>query len=348
MTYDSGYSFTLALLVSNSSKLGLVSIWDSKTEGCQRQASVKSSTISAEFTVYWLRLLTDFFHVWKIWHHHKKGSEMLKKLKTNTWTIKYYQQQKITIRIVSHSWCLDQDQQHQCNLKQGKGVIVSGDGDGDGDGDVADCPAMSLVLVCWHSRKWQPPIRGGLSQMLVLWLEKLNQIDSFCKKGILYAWGGKRSIERGKKHGNPPKITAFPRPLSHFLSLSWDGLAQIRTNWFCPEMGQPKSGQTEFGLKWASPNQDKLILTWNGPAQIRTNWFWLEMLQPEGWKAWNKQVFWRFHLVCRPIFLVLDSVYVHDTDILKRNRTKIAFCGSTRHWNKSPPLHRGCHHQLNK
>ena len=140
---------------------------------------------------------------------------------------------------------------------------------------------MSLVLVCWHSRKWQPPICGGLSQMLVLWLEKLNQIDSFCKKGILYAWGGKRSIERGKKHGNPPKITAFPRPLSHFLSLSWDGLAQIRTNWFCPEMGQPKSGQTEFGLKWASPNQDKLILTWNGPAQIRTNWFWLEMGQPK-------------------------------------------------------------------
>ena len=126
---------------------------------------------------------------------------------------------------------------------------------------------MSLVLVCWHSRKWQPPICGGLSQMLVLWLEKLNQIDSFCKKGILYAWGGKRSIERGKKHGNPPKITAFPRPLSHFLSLSWDGLAQIRTNWFCPEMGQPKSGQTEFGLKWASPNQDKLILTWNVAAR---------------------------------------------------------------------------------
>ena len=60
-----------------------------------------------------------------------------------------------------------------------------------------------------------------------------------------------------------------------------DGPAQIRTNWFCPEMGQPKSGQTEFGLKWASPNQDKLILTWNGTARIRTNWFWLEMGQPK-------------------------------------------------------------------
>ena len=122
---------------------------------------------------------------------------------------------------------------------------------------LADCPAMSFVLVCWHSRKWQPPIRGGLSQMLVLWLVQLNQIDSFCKNGILYAWGGPRSIERGKRHGYPPKTTVFPRPLNHFLSLAWDEPAQIRTNWFWLEMGQPKSGQTDFGLKWASPNQDK-------------------------------------------------------------------------------------------
>ena len=44
---------------------------------------------------------------------------------------------------------------------------------------LADCPAMSFVLVCWHSRKWQPPIRGGLLHLLVLWLEKLNKIDFF-------------------------------------------------------------------------------------------------------------------------------------------------------------------------
>ena len=45
----------------------------------------------------------------------------------------------------------------------------------------------------------------------------------------------------------PPKQQCFP------------GLSAIFS--VCPEMGQPKSGQTEFGLKWASPNQDKLILT---------------------------------------------------------------------------------------
>ena len=62
---------------------------------------------------------------------------------------------------------------------------------------------------------------------------------------------------------------------------SWNEPAQIRTNWLCPEMGHPKSGQTDFVLRWASPNQDKLSLAWNGPAQIRTNWFWLEMGQPK-------------------------------------------------------------------
>ena len=27
---------------------------------------------------------------------------------------------------------------------------------------LADCPAMSLIFGCWHSRKWQPPICSGL------------------------------------------------------------------------------------------------------------------------------------------------------------------------------------------
>ena len=40
--------------------------------------------------------------------------------------------------------------------------------------NLADCPTMSFVLVCWHSRKWEPPICGGLLQMLLLRLEKVN------------------------------------------------------------------------------------------------------------------------------------------------------------------------------
>ena len=162
---------------------------------------------------------------------------------------------------------------------------------------LADYPAMSFFFVCWHSRKWWPPIRGGTLQMLVLWPEKLNQIDSFCKSLILYAWGGPRSIERCKKHGAPPKKTVFPRPICHFLSLSW---------------------------KVAATNGDKPRI------------------------QWNKQVFFVGFLSFSSHFLLPESLYVHDTDILKRHRSRFAFSGFRDHWYKVPPLHRGHHRQLNK
>ena len=103
---------------------------------------------------------------------------------------------------------------------------------------------------------WWPPIRGGTLQMLVLWPEKLNQIDSFCKSGILYAWGGPRSIERCKKHGAPPKKIVFPRPICHFLSLSWKVAA---------------TNQDKMILAWkvAATNQAKLILAWKVAARLR-------------------------------------------------------------------------------
>ena len=136
-------------------------------------------------------------------------------------------------------------------------------------GSLADYPAMSFIFLCWHSRKWWPPIRGGTLQMLVLWPEKLNQIDSFCKSGILYAWGGPRSIERCKKHGAPPKKIVFPRPICHFLSLSWKVAA---------------TNQNKMILAWkvAATNQDKMILAWKVAACLRfsflqeifSNWQW--------------------------------------------------------------------------
>ena len=96
---------------------------------------------------------------------------------------------------------------------------------------LADCPAMTFAFVCWHSRKWWPPIRIRTLQMLVLWPKKLNQIDSFCKSGILYAWGGPRSIERCRKHGAPPKKNSFSQA---YLSFSQ----------FVPKSCSNQSGQT--------------------------------------------------------------------------------------------------------
>ena len=47
---------------------------------------------------------------------------------------------------------------------------------------LADCPAMSSVFVCWHSRKWWPPIRGGQLQLAFLRLEKAKWTDFFLQK----------------------------------------------------------------------------------------------------------------------------------------------------------------------
>ena len=51
---------------------------------------------------------------------------------------------------------------------------------------LAECPDMSFVLVCWHSRKWEPPICSGLLQMLLLRLQNFKWTDYFCKKSISY------------------------------------------------------------------------------------------------------------------------------------------------------------------
>ena len=47
-------------------------------------------------------------------------------------------------------------------------------------------------------------------------------------------------------------------------------------------------------------------------------------------------------------FFLLDSLYVHDTDILKRYWSWLTFSGRWEHFYKVPPLHKGHHRQLNK
>ena len=69
---------------------------------------------------------------------------------------------------------------------------------------LADCPAMSFVFVCWHSRKWWPPIRLGTLQLAVLRLEKINWTDfCCCKNGISYTncqWKSKKQDKRRETH----------------------------------------------------------------------------------------------------------------------------------------------------
>ena len=65
-------------------------------------------------------------------------------------------------------------------------------------------------------------------------------------------------------------------------------------------------------------------------------------------QAWNKQAFPEVQLSFSLRFFHLDSLHVHDTDILKRHGSWLAFSGCKDHWYKVPPLHRGHHRQLNK
>ena len=57
----------------------------------------------------------------------------------------------------------------------------------------------------------------------------------------------------------------------------------------------------------------------------------------DGWGTWNKQVFLEVLLSFFVQFMVLYSLYVHDTDILKRNWSWLASFGRREHWYKVPP-----------
>ena len=62
---------------------------------------------------------------------------------------------------------------------------------------------MSFFFVCWHSRKWWPPIRGGTLQLALLRLEKVNWTDYFCIKSISYTncqWKGKKTAQKTGKN----------------------------------------------------------------------------------------------------------------------------------------------------
>ena len=247
--------------------------------------------------------------------------------------------------------------------------------------------------------------------MLVLWLEKLNQIVSFCNIGIMYAWGGPRSIKRGDKWVKALKKDCF--------SLRWVSPNQEFLKRASPNREFQKwAGSFQEFLKWASPNQEFLrwaeewyqqmalivavwkairlrfnlhwkckkfsyaiknswiqtstrknidtgtiilanrwrrvyfreFLIWDGPFEefLKRAGSFREFLIWAGQMAERPETnrFFRgFYPVLFSFFLSPDILYGHDTDILKRNWTWLAFSGSTGNWNKNPPLHRGCHNK---
>ena len=101
----------------------------------------------------------------------------------------------------------------------------------DQDGkDLADCPAMSFVSVCWHSRKWEPPIRGGLLQLALLRLENVKWTDLFCKKCISYTYCWWKSKKRDEKLTKTLKKAVFSSPFGHLaeFDLIWSRPYQVK------------------------------------------------------------------------------------------------------------------------
>ena len=157
-----------------------------------------------------------------------------------------------------------------------------------------------------------------------------------------------------KADKNTLKTLFFPTPLTIWLSLAWFVAQQIRrglkrcaTNQASPETLRNESGQTEFGLICCATNQASPDLlrnvsgeAWNVAQRFRPN-------SARWWQELEKQGFWTFFACFLPCMVHFVHLYAHNSDILKRNRTQPAFPGCGDHWYKSPPLHRGCHRQLN-
>ena len=92
---------------------------------------------------------------------------------------------------------------------------------------LADYPAMSFFFVCWHSRKWWPPIRLGTLQSALLRLEKVKWTDYFCKKSFSHTnrrWKSKKQDKNGQK---PYKKPVSFMPVPKFLK--W-GIPQNRNS----------------------------------------------------------------------------------------------------------------------
>ena len=112
---------------------------------------------------------------------------------------------------------------------------------------LADYPAMSFFFVCWHSRKWWPPICGGTLQLALLRLEKVNWTDYFCIKSISYTncqWKGKKTAQKTGK--NSKKKLSFSSLSQNSWNFQIEGSLKIEIS----KMRDPS--------KWKFPKRGKV------------------------------------------------------------------------------------------
>ena len=99
---------------------------------------------------------------------------------------------------------------------------------------------LSSICIYFHPFSSIGNICGGLLQMLLLQLKKINLVDFVCKFGIPYAWVGHTCTKQGKKQEKPTQNLIFLPPTTTWLSLVWCVAQQIRPRLKCWATNQAK------------------------------------------------------------------------------------------------------------
>ena len=179
---------------------------------------------------------------------------------------------------------------------------------------------MSSVFVCWHSRKWWPPIRGGQLQLALLQLEKAKWTDFFCKKGISYTYFWWKCKKQDEKLTKILKKSFFFQPLwpSGWVHLIWSGPYQVDLIW---------SGPNQVDLIWSGPNQVELSQMAGGARKNSFFWQFLAVFCPVFCfftkNIYNKKIFWK---KIGPSLLFLEA---GATDTKVRRSTGVTTANST-------------------
>ena len=126
--------------------------------------------------------------------------------------------------------------------------------------EVADYPAMSFFFVCWHSRRWWPPIRGGTLQLALLRLEKVNWTDYFCIKSFLCTncqWKGKKQHKKQAKALQKPVFSCLSQNSWNEGSLKMEISKTRESIHFCSFLQEISSFYKCFSvLNWDSQFQN--------------------------------------------------------------------------------------------
>ena len=112
------------------------------------------------------------------------------------------------------------------------------------------------------------------------------------------------------------------------------GISYAYFRWKCKKTGQQSDKNTPKTLLFPAPPNIWLSWAWCVAQQIRPNSvICLEKLEKQGFLL-------PFLSCFLPGMVHFVHLYAHNSDILKRNRTQLAFPGCRDHWYKSPPFHR--------